>query len=165
MHISHARPAVGHTAKPWAHVLFGTSPNVGITIIRVALGLVILPHGAQKLLGWFGGYGPEGTLGYFASLGIPLAFGWLAIITEFFGALALILGFAGRLGAFAIACTMATAVAIQHIHVGFFMNWGGTLHGEGFEYHILAIAMATAIVIKGSGALAIDNRLAQRLAR
>ncbi len=141
--------------------LIQTNDDLGATLIRVALGIVIFPHGAQKLLGWFGGYGVEGTLGYFSSAhGIPAVFGMLAIIAEFFGSIALVLGFLGRVSAFGIAATMVVAVLTSHLGNGFFMNWTGQGAGEGFEYHILAVAMAAVVMIKGSGAYSIDRVLA-----
>lgn len=145
--------------------LFSTNQDIILLILRLAIGIVILPHGAQKLLGAFGGYGPEGTLGYFASLGIPALFGWLAIIAEFFGGLALVTGFLSRVAAFGVACVMAVAVMTTHLQVGFFMNWGGQLKGEGFEYHILYVAIAVVIMIRGSGPVSIDGLIANRLRR
>ncbi|HVZ38537.1 MAG TPA: DoxX family protein [Candidatus Kapabacteria bacterium] len=145
--------------------LFNTQDDVILLILRLAIGIVILPHGAQKLLGAFGGYGPDGTLAYFASLGIPTLLGWLAIIAEFFGGLALIGGFLGRIAAFGTACVMVVAVMTTHINVGFFMNWGGQLKGEGFEYHILFVAIALVIMIRGSGAASLDGLIAQRIER
>ena len=135
------------------------------TILRVTLGIVMLPHGAQKLLGWFGGFGVEGTLGYFSStLGIPVAIGFLVIVAEFFGALGLITGFLTRLSAVGIAAVMVGAVFIGgHIDNGFFMNWSGQQAGEGFEFHLLALGIAAAVCIKGAGAASIDRVLAERV--
>ncbi|MBS1910751.1 MAG: DoxX family protein [Bacteroidetes bacterium] len=143
--------------------LFATRDDIILLILRLAIGIVILPHGAQKLLGAFGGYGPDGTLAYFASLGIPTFFGWLAIIAEFFGGLALIGGFLGRIAAFGTACVMGVAVMTTHINMGFFMNWSGQLKGEGFEYHILFVAIALVIMIRGSGPVSIDGLIARRI--
>lgn len=112
------------------------------------------------MLGWFGGYGFSGTMGFFThQLGIPAPFAFLAIVAEFFGGMGLILGFLGRIAAFGIACNMLVAVAIVHRHVGFFMNWGGTQKGEGFEYHLLALVIAFALIVFGSGALSVDSLL------
>lgn len=143
--------------------LIATDDDRTTTLLRVALGLVILPHGAQKLLGWFGGGGPSGTIGFFdATWGVPAFLTVLVIAAESFGALGLIVGFLGRFAAAGIATVMAGAVALQHAANGFFMNWTGLQAGEGFEYHILAIALAVAVVIKGSGAWSIDGLLAGR---
>lgn len=143
--------------------LISTSGDTGLTLIRVALGLVMFPHGAQKVLGWFGGYGWSATMGAFTTqLGIPAIFAALAIVAEFFGSLGLITGLLSRVAAFGILCNMVVAVALVHLKVGFFMNWTGTQKGEGFEYHILAIAMALLIVWKGSGAYSVDRLIAER---
>ncbi len=131
-------------------------------MLRLALGLALFPHGAQKLLGWFGGPGFEGAMGHFASLGIPAVFGLLAVIAEFFGSLGLIVGLLGRVAAFGVACVMVVAAALQHLRHGFFMNWTGQQAGEGFEYHVLAVGIALAIMITGSGALSVDEALSRR---
>ena len=135
------------------------------TLLRVTLGVMILPHGAQKLLGWFGGFGIEGTLGYFSgTLGIPVAIGFLVIVAEFFGGLGLIAGFLTRLSAVGVAAVMVGAVFLGgHIDNGFFMNWSGQQAGEGFEFHLLALGIAAAVFLKGAGAASIDRLLAERV--
>lgn len=133
-------------------------------LARLALGIVMLPHGAQDLFGWFGGQGIAGALGYYASLGVPPFLGWLVLITEFFGGVALIIGVVGRVAAFAIALVLLAAVVKLHWSVGFFMNWDGALKGEGFEFHILAVTLAVIVMIRGSGALSIDRALTARAA-
>jgi putative oxidoreductase len=126
------------------------------------LGVVFFAHGAQKTLGWFGGYGFSGTMGFFThQMGIPAPLAALAIAAEFLGGVGLLLGFLGRIAAFGIACNMVIAVVMVHQHFGFFANWTGQQKGEGFEYHILAIAIALAIMIKGSGALSVDRALSK----
>jgi putative oxidoreductase len=143
--------------------LLNTSGDAGVTLIRVALGLVMFPHGAQKLLGWFGGGGWSGTMGAFTGqLGIPAGFAALAIMAEFFGSLGLITGLLGRVAAFGIMSNMIVAATLVHSKFGFFVNWSGTQKGEGFEYHILAVAMALLIVWKGSGAYSVDKMIAER---
>lgn len=136
---------------------------------RLVLGAVILPHGAQKLLGLFGGYGFAGTMGFFTgTLGLPAPLGWLVIAAESIGALALVAGLATRLTAFGIAAVMLGAVWFAHLPHGFFMNWTGAQGGEGFEYHLLALALALPLIVKGGGALSVDGwfvRVAQRSAR
>ena len=131
-------------------------------LARLALGIVILPHGAQDLFAWFGGQGIDGALGYYASLGVPPFLGWLALLSQFFGGLALIIGFLGRVAAFAITLVLLAAVVRLHWSVGFFMNWDGTLKGEGFEFHILAVTLAVIVIIRGSGSLSIDRAVTAR---
>ena len=117
-------------------------------------------HGAQKLLGWFGGYGFTGTMGFFTQqMHIPAPFAFLAICAEFFGGLGLIVGLLSRIAAFGIVCNMLVAVATVHVHNGFFMNWTGQQKGEGFEYHLLALALLLVVLVKGAGALSIDHAL------
>lgn len=143
--------------------LMQTDDDVGRLIVRIALGLVMFPHGAQKLLGWFGGHGFAGTLQFFTSqLGLPVAVVFLVILAEFFGSLALITGFLGRVGAFGILCVMLGAIFMIHLPNGFFMNWYGNQKGEGIEYHLLAIGMALAILVKGSGAFSIDRSMSDK---
>ena len=127
---------------------------------RALLGAVMLPHGAQKLLGWFGGYGFDGTMSYFTgTLHIPSAVAFLVIASEAFGSLGLLLGVGTRLAAFGCAATMIGAVLTTHLKVGFFMNWFGNQPGEGLEYHLLALALALPLVVRGGGAFALDSRL------
>jgi putative oxidoreductase len=143
--------------------LFTTDNDAGLTLIRIALGVVMFPHGAQKVLGWYGGYGWEGTMGFLTgTMGIPALFAVLAILAEFLGSLGLITGLLGRVAAFGILSNMLVATVMVHWKVGFFMNWAGAQQGEGFEYHILAAAMALLIVWKGSGAVSADRVIAQR---
>jgi len=146
------------------HRIVHTSSDSAVTILRVVLGCVFFAHGAQKMLGWFGGYGFSGTMGFFThQMGIPAPFAFLAICAEFFGGLGLILGLLGRIAAFGIICNMLVAIAMVHRQNGFFMNWAGNQKGEGFEYHLLAIAVALLILIKGSGALSGDRFLTHEL--
>lgn len=143
---------------------FKTEDSISFLILRVTLGIVIFPHGAQKLLGWFGGHGIDGTLGFLTgSMGIPYIIAVLIIIGEFFGALGLITGFLTRFCAAAMAVIMAGAVAMAHWNNGFFMNWSGKQAGEGFEYHILAIGIAAVLVIAGGGSLSLDQWISRNL--
>jgi len=142
------------------HRLLATDRDWAPAIARVALGLVMLPHGAQKLLGWFGGHGFAGTMGFFTgTLGIPAPIAVLVILAESLGALALVLGLAGRVTAAGIAAVMVGAVGMAHLAHGFFMNWSGTAAGEGFEYHLLALALAAIVIVRGSGRYSIDGAL------
>ena len=125
---------------------------------RIALALVILPHGAQKLLGLFGGYGFSGSMAFFTdTMGLPWIAGFLAIMAESVGALALLVGAGSRIAALGIAGVMVGAVATVHGQFGFFMNWFGSQQGEGFEYHLLAFGLAAAVVIGGAGRWSIDR--------
>src|SRR5262249_48604426 len=127
--------------------------------------IVFFAHGAQKMLGWFGGPGFSGTMQFFSQMGVPNLFAFLAVAAEFFGGLGLLVGFLGRVAALGIIIDMLVAVALVHLPNGFFMNWTGTQKGEGFEYHLLAIAVGLAVLIKGSGAMSVDRALTQRLRR
>ena len=143
--------------------LVQTEDDIGLLIVRLALGAVIFPHGAQKLLGWFGGNGFAGTMEFFTSqMGLPAAVVFLVILAESLGALALIVGFLGRVGAFGVLCVMLGAIFTVHLQNGFFMNWMGNQKGEGFEYHLLAVGMALAVLIKGSGAFSVDRSLSDK---
>jgi putative oxidoreductase len=140
--------------------IFRTPDDRVVAFIRIALGIVVFPHGAQKVLGWWGGFGFAGTMGFFTQqMRIPYALALLAFAAEFLGALGLIFGFLGRVAAFGIAVDFAVAAFLVHVPNGFFMNWTGQQKGEGFEFFILAIAMAIAVVIRGSGAWSIDRAL------
>ncbi len=144
-----------------ARKLFDTDDNAGTAILRLVLGVVFFAHGAQKLLGWFGGYGFSGTMGFFTGMmHIPAPFAFLAIAAEFFGGLGLILGFLTRIAAFGIAVNMLVAIGMVHSSFGFFMNWSGTQKGEGFEYHLLVLAMTAFLMIRGAGAFSIDRAIA-----
>jgi putative oxidoreductase len=144
--------------------LFQTNDDVAIMVLRVLLGVVFFPHGMQKLLGWFGGYGFGGTMGFFTgTLGVPAVFAFLAIIAEGLGALGLLTGFLTRLSAFGIAVNMAVAVYMLHWQNGIFMNWFGNQKGEGYEYHILVIAIAIALMIKGGGKWSVDKVVADKM--
>ncbi len=143
--------------------LFRTSDSLVDTAMRIALAVVFFPHGAQKALGWFGGHGLSATMGFFTGkMGIPPLFAALDIAAEFLGPIALFFGFFTRVAALGIFVVVATAVTLVHAKLGFFMNWFGTLPAgtEGFEYHILALALAFSVVVRGAGALSVDRSLA-----
>jgi len=129
-------------------------------ILRLSIGLIIFPHGAQKLLGWFGGYGFSGTMNYFTgTVHLPWLIGLLVIIIEFFGSLFLIGGLGSRLWAAAMIVLMLGIIFSSHLQNGFFMNWSGTQNGEGFEYHLLVIGLCVAVILNGSGRLSLDKWL------
>jgi putative oxidoreductase len=143
--------------------LVNTDNDIATLVIRVMLGVVFFPHGMQKLLGWYGGYGFAGSMGFFTdTLHIPVIFAFLAIMAEGLGSLGLITGLLTRVAAFGIGVNMVVAVYMLHWQHGFFMNWFGQQKGEGFEFHLLVIAMAAALIIKGGGALSVDRILAEK---
>jgi putative oxidoreductase len=135
-----------------------------LLLVRLALGVVILPHGMQKALGIFGGYGFTGTIGFFESMGMPFILAFLVILAEFVGSLGLIAGIATRFMAFSLFVEMTGAMILGgHIHNGFFMNWFGTQKGEGIEYFILVIGISLAVLIGGSGKFSFDNLISKKL--
>lgn len=138
-----------------------TNNDVALTILRLVLGIVFFAHGAQKVFGWFGGYGFAATLQFMGGLGIPKVIAVLAIAAEFGGSILLILGALTRLGALGVIGIMLGAIATVHIKFGFFMNWTGQQKGEGFEYHLLALAIALTLLIRGGGAYSVDGTLTQ----
>ncbi len=144
--------------------LIRTGDDTVAAVLRIALGIVILPHGLQKTLGWFGGGGVGGTLQFFdQAFGVPAVPTLLVIAAESLGALGLIVGLFSRVAAAGVGLVMLGAVYLVHWNVGFFMNWGGGQAGEGFEYHILALAIAAAVVVKGSGPLSLDRVLSREV--
>jgi len=144
--------------------LFQTDESWSSLILRVTLGVVMFPHGAQKLLGWFGGFGFAGTMGFFTDkMHLPAVIAFLVIIGESFGSLGLILGFLSRLTAASYVLIMLGAIYMVHWPNGFFMNWSGKQAGEGFEYHLLVIGMSLALLIAGGGKWSVDGAIAKKL--
>ncbi len=142
--------------------IFQTEDSWSSLVLRLVLGVVIFAHGSQKMLGWFGGYGFSGTMAFFTQqMHIPAPLALLVFIAEFFGGLGLIIGFLSRVAAFGIACDMIGAVLTVHLPNGFFMNWSGKNAGEGFEYHLLIIAICAALMISGSGKCSVDRAIAK----
>ncbi len=140
--------------------LLATDAAIGPTLLRLTLGLVMFPHGAQKVLGWFGGYGWSGTLGYLTGqIGLPYPLAALVVLIEFVGALLLLAGLATRFAALGFVAVMVGAIATVHLPNGFFMNWFGAQAGEGYEYHLLVIGMALALVATGGGRWSLDRRI------
>jgi len=143
--------------------LITTDNNAATTILRLVLGVIFFAHGAQKMLGWFGGYGFTGTMGFFTGvMHVPAPFAFLAITAEFFGGLGLIFGFLTRIAALGICSNMIVAIAMVHHHFGFFMNWTGVQKGEGYEYHLLVLAITVFLMIRGAGAVSLDHMLSSR---
>ena len=137
--------------------LFQTNDNFSYWVPRVILGCVFLPHGAQKLFGWFGGFGFTNTMTYFTqTTGLPWIIAFLIVMGESLGSLGLILGFFTRLSALGLICIMVGAIITVHIPNGFFMNWFGKQAGEGFEYHLLVIGMSIPLLVSGGGKYSVD---------
>jgi len=155
------------TSDGWMRRFLATdASNSALLMQRLVLGVVFFPHGAQKVLGWYGGLGFSGTMDAFTDvMHVPAPIAFLVIIGEFFGSLLLVLGLATRLAAFGITVIMLGAIATVHAPMGFFMNWLGTKQGEGFEYHVLALGLSAALMIWGGGRYSIDSQLAKSAAR
>ena len=143
--------------------LMGTSNDVALTMLRVVLGVVFFAHGSQKMLGWFGGFGFHGTMGAFTHMGMPAPMALLIICTEFFAGLGLIVGLLTRIASFGVAGLMIGAIFMVHLPNGFFMNWSGKQAGEGFEYHILALGMALAVLVGGGGRASVDRAISDSM--
>jgi putative oxidoreductase len=143
--------------------LVSTVDDRTLTFTRLVLGVVFFAHGAQKMLGWFGGYGFHATMAFFRHGGMPAPLAFLVICTEFFGGLGLIVGLLTRIAALGITGLMLGAMSMVHIHNGFFMNWMGNQKGEGIEYHLLAIAISAALLVRGAGAFSLDRSLSGSL--
>jgi putative oxidoreductase len=140
--------------------LLHTEDDIAFTVLRLVLGVVFFAHGSQKMLGWFGGYGFKATMGFFTQTAhIPAVFAFLAIAAEFFGGLGLLVGLLTRIAAFGITVNMVVAIMTVHLPNGFFMNWTGQQKGEGFEYHLLVLAITVALMIRGAGAFSADRAL------
>src|ERR1700687_5952035 len=137
--------------------LMGTGNDVALTILRVVLGVVFFAHGAQRMLGWFGGDGFHGTMGALTRTGMPAPVALLIICAQFFGGLGLVAGLLTRIASLGVAGLMIGAIFMVHLQNGFFMNWMGTQKGEGIEYHLLALAMAAALLLRGAGAFSLDR--------
>jgi len=143
--------------------IIDTKPGIVPAIIRIVLGCVLFAHGAQKMLGWFGGGGFSNTMQYFTGGGhMHYITALFVILIEFFGSLMLIFGALTRvaaLGVFGLFTGIIYNVAFAN---GFFMNWGGTQKGEGFEYHLLVLGMALALMIAGGGSFSIDRKFSSK---
>ena len=144
-------------------IIVKTNDNPALLFIRLALGIVMFPHGAQKVFGWFGGSGFEKTIQIFTTnMNFPLWIPILLMIIEFVGSLGLIFGFLTRLCALGIGTSMAVCAFMNHLQNGFFINWFGQQKGEGFEYHILVVGIALALIIGGGGLFSLDKTFSKR---
>lgn len=140
--------------------LLATDTSLAPVVLRATLALVMFPHGAQKALGWFGGYGWTGTMGFLTEqIGMPSPFAAGVILLEFLGPLMLLAGFGTRLVALGFVGIMLGAITTVHAQHGFFMNWSGSQQGEGFEFHLLVIGAALALVFTGAGRWSADHSL------
>jgi putative oxidoreductase len=139
--------------------LLHTPNDLALAFARIILGIVFFAHGAQKMLGWFGGFGFSGTVDAFDKMGMPAPLAYFIIFVEFFGALSMIFGLLSRLGGLGITALMLGAIFTVHMRNGFYMNWFGNQKGEGFEFHLLVIALAVLILIRGAGAFSLDRLL------
>jgi putative oxidoreductase len=143
---------------------FNTDDSWTGLILRLTLGLVMFPHGAQKLLGWYNGFGFNGTMGFFTeTMHLPWLIAFLVIIGESFGSVALLLGLLTRFTAASLAVIMVGAIVTTHLPHGFFMNWFGKQQGEGFEYHLLVIGIAAALLVTGAGRWSADRVIAVKI--
>jgi len=142
--------------------LISTSDDIVLTTLRLVLGVVLFAHGAQKVLGWFGGFGYQGTMAALTHFGMPPALILLIMAIEFFGGLGLIFGLLTRIPAFGVLCLMIGAIFMVHLPNGFFMNWYGNQKGEGFEFHLLAISIAAALLLRGAGPFSVDRTLSKQ---
>lgn len=139
-------------------IITQTNNAISPLVQRVALAVVIFPHGAQKLLGWFGGYGFKSTMAFFTgTMGIPWLLALGVVMVEFFAPILLLIGLGTRLAALGLAVVMTTAMFMVHIQNGFFMNWFGAQKGEGIEYFILLLGLAISLLISGAGRLSVDR--------
>ncbi len=136
--------------------LIATGDSFAPLFLRLSLGLMILPHGLQKTLGWFGGCGFNGTMGYLTNtVGAPWIFALLAILAESVGGLMLLAGVGTRIAALGVGGVMLVA-ATMHWSNGFFMNWFGNQKGEGVEFHLLALGIVAALLVLGGGRWSVD---------
>ncbi len=138
-----------------------TSDALHLFLLRIGLAVVIFPHGAMKLFGWFGGDGWSAAIDNFSGMGIPAVVGALIVLGESLGMIALFIGFFGRFMAASLVIIMIGATVTNFEH-GFFMNWSGEQEGEGIQFYLLTIIMGIAIVLKGSGKWSVDRWLSHR---
>jgi putative oxidoreductase len=145
--------------------LLDTGDDWTLLVLRCTVGIVILPHGLQKLLGWFGGHGIASTIESFGEwFGFPAIITLLVILAESIGALSLVLGFLSRLTAASIGAVMLGAIYFVTGRWGFFMNWYSGQRGEGFEYHVLVLGIVLVLVIRGGGKWSVDSKISALLA-
>jgi putative oxidoreductase len=144
--------------------LLHTPDDYLLTLLRLSLAIIFFAHGAQKVLGWWGGPGFDGAMtGFTQHMGIPFVFALLAIMAEFLGGLGLFFGLLTRIAAFGVTMVMIVAIFLVHARHGLFMNWSGQQAGEGFEFHLLAIAIGITLMARGAGAWSVDRLIEKGL--
>lgn len=145
--------------------IFSTDNDWTGLIARLTVGLILFPHGAQKVLGWFGGPGFSGEMAFFTqTLQLPWLIALLVILIEFLGSIALIAGLASRLWAVAVIGLFVGIIFVGgHAEHGFFINWFGNQQGEGYEYHLLVIGLSLTVLTGGSGKFSLDQSIHHRL--
>ncbi|MGH7542038.1 MAG: DoxX family protein, partial [Gemmatimonadota bacterium] len=160
----HRRVRLATRLASAVRALLRTPADPAATVARIALGAMILPHGMQKLFGAFGGPGFDGEMALLTqTVGIPWIFAFLVIVAEFFGGVGLLLGLLGRAAALGVGSVMVGAALIGHVQHGFFMNWSGSLPAgaEGWEFHLLALALVAIVILRGSGAASLDRAISR----
>jgi putative oxidoreductase len=154
---------MGNLLHSLARPVIRTQASIAALVARLTLAGVMLPHGAQKVFGWFGGGGLSGTMNFFTeTMHIPFIFALAAILAESLGPIALALGIGTRVAALAIAVSMTVAVMTSHLKHGFFMNWFGNQSGEGFEYHLLVLGLCVILLLLGGGTASMDRKILDR---
>jgi len=144
--------------------LFSTDDSWTGFIARITLGVVMFPHGAQKVLGWYGGHGFMGSMGFFTEqMGMPALIAFLVIVGEFFGSHGLLAGVLTRFTSASFVLIMLGAIVMVHWPNGFFMNWAGQQPGEGYEYHLLVIGLSLSLLVTGGGKFSLDRLIANKL--
>ena len=145
------------------HRLIATDRSPASFVLRLTLALVMFPHGAQKVFGWFGGDGFSATFGFFTgALGVPALFALLVFAAELLGPIGLAVGAFSRVAAAGLIAVMTGAIFMAHLPNGFFMNWTGAQAGEGFEYHLLASAICLALMVAGGGRWSVDHSMSDK---
>ncbi|GGH03216.1 DoxX family protein [Pedobacter zeae] len=149
--------------KNFIKTLLSSESSFAPLILRVTFAVVIWPHGSQLLLGWFGGPGYSNSMAMFGAFALPAMISFLVIAIQFFGSLFILFGLFTRITSVAAIILFLGMIFKAHIQVGFFMNWSGTLQGEGYEYHFLVIGILLVLAIYGSGKIALDNELYKKI--
>jgi putative oxidoreductase len=148
--------------KAFIQQLTTTQSATSPFILRLIFAIVLWPHGAQLLLGLFGGPGYANSMAMFGMFGLPSIVSFLVIFLQFFGSLFILLGLFTRLATAATIILFIGMIVKAHLSFGFFMDWTGTLQGEGFEYHILAIGILVSLTITGAGKYSIDGWISKQ---
>ena len=145
--------------KHFVNTLIQTNSGFDTLAPRLAAGVIFTAHGAQKLFGWFGGYGLEGTAGWMASIGLEPGYllALLAGSAEFFGGLLLILGLLVRPSAIVLAITMLVAIVCVHLEHGLFMS------NNGYEFGLALLAISAGLAIRGAGSVSVDRVIRAKL--